>query len=372
MSEDESYIFRNNIILFKKFSEIDCIFGKYSNSKLLDNKIIVLHKMPYYIDNKKITDKDINFILDKIKNYEIVIIEDAEHIWIDGWFELLNQLNQLNKVIFFQTFTIGVKHYIDKKLPNNNIFFNTIKNILKDYYVQFPSKKINITDKRKFLLKHFSYNRTPHRDYVTDFLIKNNLIENNNITFHNYPFDELADVLNLNKVNHSYYFSNMLLSNVDLKKLNNLRIIPESEKFDIKDTLKQFENGKIASTNSYFEIVSEAQMPFSNDPESYLHFTFSITRRFFNPIFYGNVFHIMPNSIIFENDLKNIGIELFFKNNEDFLDNLNEDFYFDKQTQLKLKHNFHLLETFSNESKKYPFYLEQIERIFSVKFQPIG
>ena len=125
-----------------------------------------------------------------------------------------------------------------------------------------------------------------------------------------------------------------------------------------EQTKKNFD----ASYDSYFEIISEAQMPISNDPLNSLHYTYSITRRTLTPILFGNVFHIMPNSKSFEDELTSVGFQLFFKDNEDFLNNLNEDFYFKEETQFKIKHNHRLLSKIYHNNilnmdlKNIPFY----------------
>lgn len=175
-----------------KFSELDNTCN-FSNIDILDDKIIVIKGMPFYPNGSNIDIEHINYIISNIQNYEVVIISDEEHIYPHGWLELIKRLHDLGKLIIFHTFSTGIKHFLDKKIPNNKIIVNNVENLL---YWNFQktngvSHTFDINKKRKFLLKHFSYNRNPQRDYITDFLLKNNLIENNNVSFHNYPNDIL-------------------------------------------------------------------------------------------------------------------------------------------------------------------------------------
>lgn len=152
-----------------------------------------------------------------------------------------------------------------------------------------------------------------------------------------------------------------------------LKIIPDTENFNIQNQNLQIYKISQANTNSYFEILSEAQTPISDDPENCYHYTYSTTGRTLNPILYGNVFHIMPNSKLYETELKNIGFQLFFENNDDFLNCLSEgeEFYFDRNTQFKLLNNFEILHSIStrNKNTKHPFYIEKLEQIYSIKFK---
>ena len=350
----------------------------YINLETFDDRVIVLRNIPQLEYKRKLLQEDIELFFEKIKKYEVIVFDDCEHIWIDSWIDLLKMLNDVNKIIIMTTFSIGIRHYLDKIMPNNRIHYNSIQKLAFDHlqpYQNLLLRKLDLSKKRKYLLKCFSYNRSPHRDYVFDFLIKKELISGNNVSFHNHPFEELSDDLNLVGVNQSYCFDevNDLLKDVDLKKLNNLRIIPESESFNIQHQGKQTENNFDASYNSYFEIITESQVPISNDPSNSLHYTYSITRRTLTPILFGNVFHIMPSSKLYEQELIDAGFQLFFKDDEDFLSNLNEDFYFNQSTQDKIKHNYMLLSTiiyeYNRKHKFESFILQKIEEIYSIKFE---
>jgi hypothetical protein len=347
----------------------------YKNLEQFDDKVIVIRKVPQLEYKTKLLQEDIDPFFEKLKKYEVIVFDDCEHIWIDSWIEILMMLNDIGKTIVLTTFSIGIRHYIDKVIPNNKIHYNSIETLLYHHLQAYDSlinKSINFLQKRKYLLKFFSYNRSPHRDYVFDFLIKNKLIEGNNLSFHNYPFEILKDELNLKSVNQSYCFDEAddLIKDIDFKTLNNLRIIPESESFNIQEQVEQTKKNFDASTNSYFEIISEAQMPVSKDPINSLHYTYSITRRTLTPILFGNVFHIIPNSKLFEDELTNAGFQLFFKDDDDFLNNLNEEFYFKSETQYKIKHNFNLLNKIYHNhiGQRLPI-LTKIEEIYSIKFE---
>ena len=360
-----------------KFSEVikADINIPYKNLEQFDDKVIVIRKVPQVSYKDPILREDIDPFFEKIKHYEVIVFDDCEHIWIDSWIEILMMLNDIGKTIVLTTFSIGIRYYLDKVIPNNKIHYNSIETLLYHHLQPYDSllnKEVDFSQKRKYLLKFFSHTRNPQRDYVFDFLIKNKLIEGNNLSFHNYPFEILQDELDLKSVNQSYCFNEVdeLLKNVDFKSLNNLRIIPSSESFNIQEQREQTKKNFDASSNSYFEIISEAQMPFSNDPTNSLHYTYSITRRTSVPMLFGSVFHIMPNSKLFEAELINAGFQLFFKDDIDFLNNLNEEFYFKSETQNKIKHNFNLLnKIYDNRIGQSLSILKKIEEIYSIKFE---
>lgn len=347
----------------------------YKNLEQFDDKVVIVRKLPQISYKDPILREDIDPFFEKIKHYEVIVFDDCEHIWIDSWIEIIMMLNNIGKTMVLTTFSIGIRHYIDKIIPNNKIYYNSIEGLLYNQLQAYDillNKQMDFSNKRKYLLKLFSHTRNPQRDYVFDFLIKNKLIEGNNLSFHNYPFEQLGDELDLKSVNQSYCFYEVdeFLKGVDFKALNNLRIIPSSESFNIQEQTEQTKKNFDASTDSYFEIISEAQVPISNDPLNSLHYTYSITRRTFTPILFGSVFHIMPNSKLFEDELTNVGFQLFFKDDEDFLNNLNEEFYFKPETQYKIKHNYDLLnKIYQNHIEQRLPILTKIEEIYSIKFE---
>jgi hypothetical protein len=348
---------------------------QYKNLEQFDNKIIFVRRVPQNSYKKKVPISDIELFFEKIKDYEVIIFDDCEHIWIDSWIELLIMLNNADKTIILTTFSIGIRYYLDKVIPNNKIHYNSIEKLFCNHLQPYSSllkKSMDFSNKRKYLLKFFSYNRSPHRDYVFDFLLKNKLIEGNNVSFHNYPFEELSDKLDLKNASQTYCFDEVedLIKDIDFKTLNNLRIIPSSESFNLQEQKEQTKKNFDASSNSYFEIISEAQMPLSKDPLNSLYYTYSITRRTLTPILFGSVFHIMPDSKLFEDELTNAGFQLFFKDNDDFLNNLNEEFYFKAETQSKINHNYNLLnKILDNHIEFEMFILKKIEQIYSIKFE---
>jgi len=347
----------------------------YKNLKQFDNRIVFVRRLPQIAYKKPVAISDIELFFEKIKDYEVIIFDDCEHIWIDSWIELLTMLNNAGKTIILTTFSIGIRYYLDKVIPNNKIYYNSIEKLFCNHLQPYSSllkKSMDFSNKRKYLLKFFSYNRSPHRDYVFDFLLKNKLIEGNNVSFHNHPFEKLSDELDLKNASQSYCFDEVdeLIKNIDFKTLNNLRIIPSSESFNVQEQKEQTKKNFDASSNSYFEIISEAQMPLSKDPLNSLYYTYSITRRTLTPILFGSVFHIMPDSKLFEDELTNAGFQLFFKDNDDFLNNLNEEFYFKTETQSKINHNYNLLnKILDNHIEFEMFILKKIEQIYSIKFE---
>jgi hypothetical protein len=235
--------------------------------------------------------------------------------------------------------------------------------------------KNNTTDKRKYLLKAFSFNRSPHRDYIMDVLLKRNLVDGNNISFHNYPFDVVNEKITYSKLlnsNNAYNTKDAfnLYNTLDYDLLNSLKIVPESENFDIMNQPEHTKKNSLASLNSYFEILSEAQMPMSYDIESMHHYSYCITKRTVTPMYYGNIFHIMPFSKLMIDDLNKSDLCTFFNSDEEFFDNLNEDFFFNNVDKLNHNHNRikeYYIEHIEKKGKHKNFVISKLEEIYSVE-----
>lgn len=358
----------------------------FSVSTILDDKVIFVEKNDYLINNQKMKSDLTDAFYDKTKKYKCIVMYHYEHIYVDGIIDLLERYYKDNKIVIFNTFTSGIKYYFDKKFPNNRFY---VKSLIDNIRAHIPplvqlersrgdkSFTINTTDKRKYLLKAFSFNRSPHRDYIMNELLKRNLVEGNNISFHNYPFDIDNEEITYDKLincNNSYNTKEAfeLYKSLDYELLNSIRVIPESEKFDIHDQPKHTENNSLASANSYCEILSEAQMPLSNDVENSQHYTYCFTKRTITPMFYGSMFHIMPFSKLMLDDFIKNDLCVFFDSNEHFFNNLNEDFFFKKENIEKLNHNHLKIKDYYDENikiggKHKNFVISKLEELFSVE-----
>ena len=370
---------------FYKPSEYNEIYN-ISISDVLDEKVIFVENIDSLINNQKITIDEFDKFYNIVKKYECVVIYHYEHIYINGFMSVMNQMYKDGKIVIFNTFTSGIKNYFDKKFPNNKFYVKSIIDNIKGHLEPFvnlenssteSSFKINTKDKRQYLLKAFSFNRSPHRDYVMDVLMKKKLVDGNNVSFHNHPFDVKNETITYSKLiqcNNAYNTSEAfdMYKSLNYELLNSICIIPESQKFDIHNQPKHTEQNSLASINSYFEILSEAQMPLSTDLENSQYYTYCVTKRTITPLFYGNVFHIMPFSKLMIEDFNKNDICTFFDSDEDFFNNLNEDFFFKKETTEKLIHNHNIVKNYykeyvKNQSNHKNFVISKLESIFSVE-----
>jgi hypothetical protein len=353
---------------------------------ILDDKVIFVENIPSLIDNKKMNADLTDAFYNKTKPYECIVIYQYEHIYVDAFMDILERYYIDKKIVIFNTFTSGIKHYFDIKFPNNKFYVKSVIDNIKAHMhplvhlqesINQRDFKINTTDKRKYLLKAFSFNRSPHRDYVMDVLLKRNLVVGNNISFHNYPFDVENEKITYDKLknrNNAYNTKEAfkLYNTLDYNLLNSIKIVPESENFDIMNQPEHTKRNSLASVNSYFEILSEAQMPMSDDIESMHHYSYCITKRTVTPMYYGNIFHIMPFSKLMVDDFNKSDLCTFFNSDEEFFNNLHEDFFFKKESIEKLNHNHnrikeYYIEYIGKNGNHKPFVISKIEELFSVE-----
>lgn len=355
-------------------------------STILDDDVIFVENVSFLIDNYNPASHLIDDLYDKTKQYKCIVIYHYEHIYINGFLEILNRYYKDDKIVIFNTFTSGIKHYFDKKFPNNKFYVKSILDNIKAHIPPIVEMQrnlggnmfdINTKDKRKYLLKAFSFNRSPHRDYIMDTLLKRNLVEGNNISFHNHPFNVGKEEITYDKLidcNNAYNTQEArdLYNTLDYNTLNSISIIPELQNFDIHNQPEHTKQNSLASTDSYFEILSEPQMPLSDDIENSSYYTYCVTKRTLTTMFFGTVFHTMPFSKLMIDDFNKNGFCTFFNSNEEFFENLNEDYFFKNETIEKLNHNHRIIKEYitkhiemGKHNKNFVF--SKLEEIFSVE-----
>jgi hypothetical protein len=359
-------------------------FPNLSLLPILDDKVIFVENISALIDNKKMKADLSDAFYNRTKNYECIVLYQYEHIYVDSFVEILERYYVDDKIVIFNTFTSGIKHYFDRKFPNNKFYVKNVIDNIKAHMaplvhlqesINERNFKNNTTSPRKYLLKAFSFNRSPHRDYIMDVLLKRNLVDGNNISFHNFPFDVGNEKITYSKLmqsNNAYNTKDAfkLYNTLDYNLLNSIKIVPESENFDIMNQPEHTKRNSLASVNSYFEILSEAQMPMSDDIESMYHYSYCITKRTVTPMYYGNTFHIMPFSKLMLDDINKSDLCTFFNSDEEFFDNLNEDFFFNNTDKLNHNHNRikeYYMEHIEKNGKHKNFVISKLEEIFSVE-----
>ena len=77
-------------------------------------------------------------------------------------------------------------------------------------------------------------------------------------------------------------------------------------------------------------------MPYSNDPENIWYYHASFSAKSIWPLYFKNVFYHAPNCKIFNEALEELGFKTFFVNDSQFLQAMNEDYYYNHEVQEKL------------------------------------
>jgi len=290
---------------------------------------------------------------EKVDNYENIFFTTPEHFCNEQLIELLKKWVKLGKKIYFKNFTFGYTKYLKKVINSENI-------ITPDLHLTFLmahancrmmhsyDNKINTLDNKKFLLNYMTFNRNLHKDYVIQNLILNNELQLDNrnfIAYHNYNSNNQRNTPEYLK-KYSYLYDReehrQFISkySINLELLTDLKLIPESENFHIsneqnkqKDRLCELHN------QSMFNIISEACMPYSNDPENIWYYNASLSPKTIWPLYFKNVFHYSPNPKIFNEALEELGFKTFFDNDADFINSLSEEYYYSSEVQEKLLHN---------------------------------
>ena len=312
-----------------------------------------------------ITWKDIE---EKAKGYDNIFFTTSEWFLNGELIPTLKTWVDEGKKIFFRHFTFGYGKYLKKIINSDNIitpdldlaFFmahETGTNMKNSY-----ADKVHNSNYKKILLNYLTYNRSLHKDYVFDKIILYNelhLDNRNLISYHNFKgHHDRNTPENLKKYSwfydrpeHRDFIKNF---SIDLDKLTDFKLIPESENFDIKHQRKQKDRLCEIHNATMFNIVSEACMPYSNDVENIWYYHASFSAKSIWPLYFKNVFYHAPNCKIFNEALEELGFKTFFVNDSQFLQAMNEDYYYNHEVQEKLFHNhMHIQTVIDGVREKY-------------------
>jgi len=304
----------------------------------------------------------------KVANYENIFFTTSEHFCNEQLIFLLKKWVKLGKKIYFKNFTFGYTKYLQKVIDSENI-------ITPDLHLTFLiahsncrmmhsyDKEINNPNNKKILLNYMTFNRNLSKDYVMQNLIINNelhLDNRNFIAYHNYNSNNQRNTPEyLKKYRYLYdtkeHREFISKYSINLEMFTDLKLIPESENFHISNEQNKQKNRLCELHNqSMFNIISEACMPYSEDPENIWYYHASISPKTIWPLYFKNVFHYSPNPKIFNEALEELGFKTFFNNDSEFLNSLNEEYYYSSEVQEKLFHNhMHLNNIVENGWKKY-------------------
>ena len=297
-----------------------------------------------------LTWKDIE---EKAKDYNNIFFTTSEHFLNEELIPVLRRWVDSGKKIYFKHFTFGYTKYLQKVIGSDNIIAPDLEltfltaagncNMMRSY-----ENRIHHHNTKQILLNYMTFNRTLSKDYVMDKIILPNNLQSddrNLISFHNYEGKgekNTSQVLKkssylYDRPEHREFISKF---NINLDRLTDLKIIPQSENFNIsgeqgrqKDRLCEIHH------QTMFNIISEACVPYSEDIENIWYYNASISPKTIWPLYFKNVFYYTPNPKIFNESLEELGFKTFFNNDSEFLQSLNEEYYYSTSVQEKLFHN---------------------------------
>lgn len=314
--------------------------------------------LPIHLTDDQIHRTNVELI-NGAKNYKTIIVSTLEHIRIHYYYEFIEYCIANNKKLIFDTFTFGYEDILKEKYNSDLIIYRPIElNILKVMDLIDIHKGKIISDKTK-LLKFCSYNRNLGKDYIIWQLYKRNLLynSNNNITYHNHLSNFSDKSLNSLAAGRGFYsnYDLQYAGDIDFEFLKDLYVVPESEKFEVgSEQTRQRDRLVEMHSESMFNIILEASYaltPNVSDPN--YNFISMYTKTIF-PLYFKNVFHIMPGQYKLATTLKEMGFELFFDSDDEFFNNLNEEFYYREDTQFKLNHNRNqIIKIYNNQRKMW-------------------
>ena len=304
---------------------------------MFDNKGYFENTGILIMENQFSINENTDFFYTNLPTAKCVIINYQEHIPKSELFHF--DFLAENKIItYFTIFIITLKQYFDKKYPQNKFIFCDIMSVNNSHLTMTHANLYWAPPyERKYLLKFFSSCRKPHRDSALKFIIDNNLLNHsdNIISFRENKFSGFNQGIYLDAEEEDSDFG------MDKNTFENFEFIHETQKHIIPygdQTLQDMELYKIHS-ESMFNILCEAVVPLHNSDHEILRNTSSVSKRTILPIIFKNVFHIYPKNIPLENWLLENGFELFFNSDEEFLSNLNKEYYYLESTQTKLENN---------------------------------
>jgi hypothetical protein len=304
---------------------------------MIDNKGYFETNGVLIMDNGFSISENRDFFYTNLPKAKCVVINYQEHIPTNELFHF--DFLAENKILtYFTTFIITLKNYFDIKYPQNKFIFCDIMSVNNSHLTMvYPDLYWAPPFERKYLLKFFSSCRKPHRDVTLKFIIDNDLlnVSDNVISFRENKFSGFNNGIYMDAKEENSDFG------MNKKTFENFEFIHETQKNITPygdQTLQDMELYKIHS-ESMFNILCEAVVPYHNSEHEILRNISSVSKRTILPIIFKNVFHIYPKNEPLEKWLVSNGFELFFNSDEEFLSNLNKDYYYSKDVQLKLEKN---------------------------------
>lgn len=313
-----------------------------------------MNKSIWYIENRNVLLMNVHFDYTSFKEYigsEVDIVQYSKNLDNIIFFypeniplDILNFMELLasNNISFIcNSFCITLHKYFDDKYGKGTVSFPTLSSANQGHFRQklpwLDILKIKSKD-RPYLVKHFTNLRKINRDLAFNFLKENGFCNSQNlITFRG------NNLTNENE--YKSYIEHSCYVDFDYNSLNDIVFESDSQKNLNPAETKELADDLLfeSHSNVMFDIVTESVHPYHNSKSDVLKNTSSVTKRIILPCLFKNVFHIYPKNEPLENWLLDNGFELYFKSDEDFLNNCNETFYLSADVQRKLQKNYSLM-----------------------------
>lgn len=304
---------------------------------MLDNKGYFEKNNILIMNNGFSIHENQEFFYNHVKTSNCVVFDYQEHIPKSELLHL-EYLAENGITTYFTTFLITLKNYFNKKYPNNKFIFPDIMTVNNSHLTMTHSGLYwKPPYERKYLLKFFSSCRKPHRDEALRFILDNNLdkIESNIISYRENKFSGFNNGIYIDAEQEDSHFG------MNEQSYNGFELIHPTQKDIIPygdQTIQDMELYKIHS-ESMFNLLCEAVVPLHNSKTELFRNISSVSKRTILPIIFKNIFHIYPKNKPLEEWLIQHGFELFFNSDDEFLENLNKDFYYSESVQQKLENN---------------------------------
>ena len=318
------------------------IFNKFFYTDLTDTYCIDFNDIRCLLVDDSIKQNIVIKLNEIKKSYNNIIINSPEEFnFIIGVTEfVIDTALNLGFKIFINSFNSNINDFLKIKYPkeyeNKLIAANPSATLCKLDSAPITGWQ-NSEYKKDINLLFLNYNRKINRDLIITLLKNNNQLfnPNNFISYHNnHTFNE--------NLYYTIYNDFAIKNNIDFEYLKTLKLEPEY--VDVHQQNDAQKKAQILHVRTKFNIICEPFFGLSDDPNSFEYFNHTLSRKTIYPILYRNVIYVHGYNDVFKNTLKEMGFELFFDNFDEFISNMNDDFYYSNDTQKKLDNNQKLME----------------------------
>jgi hypothetical protein len=283
-------------------------------------------------------------------NYKLLLIHYWEEFIYDDFIcKILNLSVKYNLHIYIFSLNPILNKFIKNKLCISNIHCNSSKMLFiygTDVPMDVYRKDIN--------LLFLNYNRKINRDNVICKLYNRNLLydDKNYISYHNYFTIQ-------KEIYYKMYEKYSKTHKIDLNFLETLKL--NTNEFDVHNQHKNMSEVNKLHDKTKFNIICEPFVGIDLKESIYDTYNYFLSRKTTYPLAYKNVFYIHEDGNLLTEELKNIGFKMFFNTFDEFIENINNEFYYKQTTIDILNHNYLLCKTLTeNASNSFSNHIKDI------------